>query len=168
MKNFTLSFVLILMCIQLNSQEKELKIHNNIIQQIWKPFKKSFDTKDAKAFNSLHTDTVLRINAWGIKQGKAYKDGIIRSYSKNSKRTRTIEFWIEQSVFSDSVSHQIGYYAITYKEPNKKDKTSYAQFQVTLKKINRMWKISQDFDTENVGGIKVDATFIKHLKKLRL
>lgn len=160
--------MLLLMCIQLNSQEKELEIHNNIIQQIWIPFKKSFDTKDANTFNNLHTDTVLRINSWGIKQGEKYKTAITKSYSKTSKRTRTIELWIEQSVFSETIAHQIGYYAVTYKEPKTKDKTMYAQFQVTLKKIHGVWKISQDFDTEHVAGIKVDSTFIKRLKKLKL
>jgi len=168
MKKFVLLPIVLLMYIHLNSQEKNSIIHNNIIQQIWKPFKKSFDTKDANTFNSLHTDSVLRINAWGIKQGENYKNGITKSYSKTSKRTRTIEFWIEQSVFSETIAHQIGYYAATYKEPKTKDKTTYAQFQVTLKKRHGVWKISQDFDTDKVGGVKVDSTFIKRLKKLKL
>lgn len=117
---------------------------------------------------SIHTNDILRINAWGIKQGKIYKNRIVNSYSKKSDRTRTIAFWIEQSVYSKTISHQIGYYAVTYKEPNKKDKTTYAQFQVPLKKINGIWKIWQDFDTEMVGGKKVDVSFVQQLKKLNL
>jgi hypothetical protein len=150
------------------SQKKDSKLSDEILQQIWKPFKKSFDSKDAKAFNFLHTSEVLRINSWGIKQGEVYKNGITESYSRISKKTRTIAFWIEQSVFSETIAHQIGYYAVTYKEPNKKDKTNFAQFQVTLKKINGIWKISQDFDTEIVGGKKVDAAFVEKLDKLDL
>jgi hypothetical protein len=150
------------------SQKKDAKIYTEVLNQVWKPFKKSFDTKDSKMFNSIHTEDILRINAWGIKQGVIYKNGITKSYSKKSSRTRTIDFWIEQSVFSETVSHQIGYYAVTYKELNKADKTSYAQFQVTLKKINGVWKISQDFDTENVGSKKVDISFVEKLEKLEL
>ena len=71
-------------------------------------------------------------------------------------------------MFSETIAHQIGYYAITYKEPKTKNKTTYAQFQVTLKKIHGVWKILQDFDTEKVGGVKVDSTFIRRLKKLKL
>ena len=63
MKNFVFLPIELLMYMHLNSQEKNSIIHNNTIQQIWKPFKKYFDTKDANTFNSLHTDTVLRINA---------------------------------------------------------------------------------------------------------
>ena len=168
MKNSLLILILLFVSVQLNSQEKESEIHTDIIQQIWKPFKKSFDNKNSKVFNDLHTIDVLRINRWGIKQGETYKNGIIKSYKRTSKKTRKIEFWIEQSVFSETISHQIGYYAVTYKEPNKKDKTTYAQFQVTLKKVNGVWKISQDFDTEIVGGKKVNAAFVENLDKLKL
>lgn len=168
MKNLFLLFFLGLISFSSNAQEKNTKAYNEILQQIWKPFKKSFDTKDAKTFNSLHTDNILRINAWGIRLGNNYKKRIINNYSKKTKSVRTIEFWIEQSVFSKIIAHQIGYYAVTYKEPNKENKTTYAQFQVTLKKINGVWKISQDFDTELVGGKKVDASFVKNLKKLEL
>jgi len=168
MKKFALSLILLSICFQLNAQERDSIIHSEIIAHIWKPFKTSFDSKDSKTFNSIHTKDVLRINRWGIKQGDVYKNRITKSYNSASKRTRTISFWIEQSVFSETYSHQIGYYAVTYKEPNKKDKTTYAQFQVTLKKVNDVWKIWQDFDSEIVGGKKVDSTFIKQLKKLKL
>jgi len=168
MKNFVLLLIVFLMYLNVNSQEKYPGIYDQIVLQIWTPFKKSFDTKDANTFNSLHTDSVLRINSWGIKQGADYKNDIIKSYGRTSKKTRTIEFWIEQSVLSETIAHQIGYYAVTYKQPNMKDRKTYAQFQVTLKKINGIWKISQDFDTGTVAGVKVDATFIKQLKKLKL
>lgn len=150
------------------AQKKDDKIYNEVLEQIWKPFKKSFDAKDYITFNDLHTDDILRINKWGIKKGDVYKKGIIKGYQRASKRTRTIEFWIEQSVFSENISHQIGYYAVTYKETDKPTKTTYAQFQVTLEKVNGEWKISQDFDTEMVGGKKVDASFVVKLQKLNL
>ena len=168
MKKIIFFFSFLLICLQINAQKTDALISTEIINQVWKPFKKSFDKKDAKQFNALHTNNVLRINTWGIKQGKTYKNDIIKSYNKISKKTRTIEFWIEQSVFTKTISHQIGYYAVTYKEPNKVDKTTYAQFQVTLKKVNGLWKIWQDFDTQKVGGKKVDISFIKNLIKLDL
>jgi ketosteroid isomerase-like protein len=168
MRNLLLLFFLGLISLSSNAQKKDNKTYNEIIEQVWKPFKESFDNKDYKTFNSLHTDDILRINRWGIKKGDVYKNGIKKGYQRTSKRTRTIEFWIEQSVYSKTISHQIGYYAVTYKEPGKKDKTTYAQFQVTLLKTNGVWKISQDFDTELVGGKKVDVSFVKNLKKLEL
>ncbi|NVK52733.1 MAG: nuclear transport factor 2 family protein [Flavobacteriaceae bacterium] len=168
MKHFLLPLFVVLISFSGSTQNKDNRKYDEILEQVWKPFKKSFDNKDYKTFNKLHTDDILRINSWGIKKGEVYKNGIKKSYQKTSKRTRTIEFWIEQSVFSETIAHQIGYYAVTYKEPNKKDKTTYAQFQVTLLKINGHWKISQDFDTELVGGKKVDASFVKNLKKLEL
>lgn len=168
MKNLGCTLMMLLICFQINAQEKDSKIYNDILEQVWKPFKKSFDNKEAKTFNGLHTENVLRINAWGIKKGDVYKSGITSSYSKSSKRTRTIQFWIEQSVFTETISHQIGYYAVTYKESNKESKTTYAQFQVTLKKVDGIWKISQDFDTSTVGGKEVDASFVINLKKLKL
>ena len=168
MKNYLLLLITFCFANFSFAQEKDSKIYNEILHQVWKPFKKSFDTKDAKTFNSLHTEDILRINAWGIKQGDIYKKGITKSYGRTNNRTRTIDFWIEQSVFSKTVSHQIGYYAVTYKEPTKAAKVSYAQFQVTLKKVNGKWKIWQDFDTENVGGKKVDVSFVEKLERLKL
>ena len=168
MKKIIFTSIIFLISFQINSQKKDSEVYTEILNQIWKPFKKSFDKKDSRTFNNLHTNDIIRINAWGIKQGKTYKDTITNSYSNKSDKTRTITFWIEQSVFSKTISHQIGYYAVTYKESNKKDKTIYAQFQVTLKKINGTWKIWQDFDTDMVGGKKVDSTFTQHLKKLDL
>lgn len=169
MKKLIITSIFLLISLQMISQEKKFYIYTDIIKQVWKPFKKAFDNKNAIVFNNIHTNDILRINSWGIKKGDAYKKNITKNYNQPSKNTRTIDFWIEQGVYSDSISHQIGYYAVIYKEKKAKtNKVTYAQFQVTLIKVNGTWKISQDFDTDMVGGKKVDASFVKNLEKLHL
>lgn len=54
--------------------QNQQDIENEINAQVWKPFKTSFEARDWKTFNSLHTNDVLRVNKHGIRIGAEYKN----------------------------------------------------------------------------------------------
>jgi len=132
-------------------------IERKVNEQVWKPFKEAFDSRNWKKFNNLHTDDVLRVSKWGIKLGSEYKESVVRSYSKKDAPKRTIDFRLEQRIYSINIGYEVGYYRIKYDLANDETKVSYAQFHVLLKKKNGKWKIAQDWDSDQINGASVTA-----------
>jgi len=146
----------LLFAFQSVAQNDELKIHEEINLKIWKPFCESYASLDAKTFNALHTDDVIRATPWGIRVGKEYKNRNIERFQADKEKgtNRTIELWFEHRKTTPEVSYEVGYYKVTYKNDGKK-KYSYGRFHVVIKKINGSWKIAQDWDTDKINGIEV-------------
>lgn len=130
-------------------------IEVEVNRQLWKPFKKAFEERNWELFNSLHTDDILRANAWGIKVGEAYKNSVKKSYQKKSSAQKTIDFRLVQRIYKENIGYEVGYYKIVTKKPNEEPKIAYAQFHVVLKKIDGQWKIAQDWDANELNGVKV-------------
>lgn len=151
-----------LLLLGLISQAQEYRhveaTEKEVNDQVWKPFKLAYEARDWRAFNELHTEDVLRVSQWGgIKEGAAYKDGIKQSYQKHSNRKKTIDFWFEQRIYSESLGYEVGYYRAISEEPGKEPTVSYAQFHVVLRKANGLWKIAQDWDSAVINGVKLTA-----------
>ncbi len=138
-------------------KKEQQKIEKEVNEQLWKPFKKSLEQRDAKTYNDLHTDDVLRVNKWGIRIGKAFKDRNTASYAKKDDRKRTIDFWLEHRIYSGDTGYEVGYYRIKTTYPDGKVRESYARFHIVLKKVNGSWKIAQDWDTGEINGRKITA-----------
>ncbi|MEP1095944.1 MAG: nuclear transport factor 2 family protein [Cyclobacteriaceae bacterium] len=138
---------------------RDLEIENEINKELWKPFKKAWEQRDAAAFNNLHTKDVLRVSKWGgIKIGSEYTDRISESYKKPDNRERTIDFWLEHRYYSGNTGYEVGYLKIVSKEPGKEPRQSFSRFHVVLKKVEGQWKIAQDWDTSNINGVEVTET----------
>lgn len=134
------------------------KIEAEVNEQVWKPFKKSYEDRDWKVFNDLHTDDVLRIHTWGgIQAGKAYKDQIEKSYQRPTRSTKVFDLWFEHRIYSENVGYEVGYYRVIYEEPGKSQIISVGRFHILLRKVEGVWKIAQDWDTSVINGEKVTA-----------
>ena len=131
--------------------QNQQDIENEINAQVWKPFKTSFEARDWKTFNSLHTDDVLRVNKHGIRIGAEYKKSIEDSYQKPINRKRQIDFCFDQRIYKEDTGYEVGYYRIISTEKDKKPTISYGRFHVVLKKINNQWFIAQDWDTNTIN-----------------
>lgn len=143
--------------------ERNTKIENEVNEQLWKQFKKALEQRDAKAFNNLHTDDVLRVNSGGIKIGSEYTDGITESYKKPDNRKRTIDFRLEHRYYSGDTGYEVGYLRISTEESGKETRKNFGRFHVVLKKVDGQWKIAQDWDTNNINGVAVtEADFDKN------
>lgn len=140
-----------------------------INEQIWKPFKQSYESRDWKTFNDLHTDDVLRISRWsGIREGNEYKERIKSSFQRSTQRKKSIDFWLEHRIYAENVGYEVGYYRIINTEPGKEKSTSYSRFHVVLKKEDGIWKIAQDWDTGIINGVEVTADDFAKGKPLKL
>ena len=125
---------------------------NEINKEVWKPFKHSFNTRDWKTYNALHTQDVVRINSYGIRVGEAYKNAIKEAYKKPSTTKRQIDFSFEQRIYTDTIGYEVGYYRIIYTQKDKESRATYGKFHVVLKKQNGQWLIAQDWDTGKING----------------
>ncbi len=144
--------------IALSQAERNPEIEKEVNEQLWGPFKKAWETRNAQDFNDLHTDDVLRVSKWGgVKIGSEYKDRIVESYKKPDNRERTIDFWLEHRYYSGNTGYEVGYLKIVIKEEGKDPRYSYSRFHVVLKKVDGKWKIAQDWDTNNINGVAVTA-----------
>ncbi len=132
-------------------------IEKEVNETLWKTFVESWKANDHKVFNSIHTDDVLRVNAWEIKVGEEYKKSNTANMQKGSGGTaeRNIQFWFEHRVYSGNMGYEVGYYKISVKVPNQEEQNYYARFHVVLRKESGQWKIAQDWDTNDINGHKV-------------
>ncbi|MDP2540056.1 hypothetical protein CSC81_06295 [Tenacibaculum discolor] len=133
------------------SQNKEV-IEKEVNEQIWQPFKKSFEARDWNTFNSLHTNDVLRVNKYGIRIGEEYKTSVQTSYQKPTTKKRQIDFCFNQRTYKESTGYEVGYYRVIYTEKDKEPRIVYGRFHVVLNKKNGVWLISQDWDTDTING----------------
>ena len=131
------------------------QIENEVNEQVWKPFKAAFESRDWKHFNELHTDDILRVSKWGIQLGPDYKQSTKERYQRKSDVNRTIDFWLEHRIYSGEVGYEVGYYRITSEAPGKEARESFARFHIVLKKVEGKWKIAQDWDVNEINGIVV-------------
>ncbi|MEZ5041193.1 MAG: nuclear transport factor 2 family protein [Saprospiraceae bacterium] len=156
MKRITLPLLILLSGIL--PAQNDTTIQAAIDQQVWKPFIVAFKNQDAELFNSIHTDDVLRITPWGIKEGKEYKASTKANYEKGKAagQKRTIAFWFEHRQAKQKVAYEVGYYKVTAFTPEG-EQNYYARFHVLLRKKAGRWKIAQDWDTNQVNGVAVTA-----------
>ena len=138
------------------AQNPDSLIHNKINQKVWKPFCESYASLDAATFNALHTDDVIRVNPWGIRIGETYKSQNEELFktAREKGTQRTIELWFEHRKTTPEISYEVGYYKVTYTEEDG-TRSFYGRFHVLLKNENGVWKIAQDWDTDNINGLDV-------------
>ncbi len=141
----------------------DFNIATEVDEQIWEPFKQSYLEGNAEVFNGIHTDDVLRITGRGIKQGQEYKDENIKWLSNPSRVPRAIDFVFEHRIYGGDYGYEIGYYKIS--DPANPEKPGYhARFTVLLRKVDGIWKIAQDWDTNDINGHRVNAEDFEKLK----
>lgn len=160
MSSIRLLFLLFLTltAIQIAAQDDVAKWQAEIDQEIWLPFTQAYKDYDGPAFNALHSDDVLRVSPWGIRQGAEYKQSNLEGYRKGKAagKKRAIFFWLEHRQTTSDLSYEVGYYKVsTTSEEGTRD--YYARFHVLIRKIDGTWQIVQDWDTNSINGRKVTA-----------
>ncbi|MEE3999926.1 nuclear transport factor 2 family protein [Tenacibaculum sp. FZY0031] len=146
------TILIFLVSVTLSFSQHKQEIEKEVNEQIWKPFKKSFETRDWKSFNRLHSDEVLRVNKYGIRTGAEYKNSIEVSYQKPTTKKRQIDFCFNQRTYKENTGYEVGYYRVIYTEKDKESRIVYGRFHVVLNKKNGTWLIAQDWDTDTMNG----------------
>jgi hypothetical protein len=163
-----LFFIALGFAIPLNAQGVENTLEEEIIEQIWKPFKYSYEARDREIFKNIHADNVLRITDFEIKTAKEYRTDISNWKTLPEGTTMTIDFALESSNLKENIAYQVGYYRVKVISDKTTSATYYGQFHVVLKRIDSTWKITQDFDTSKVNGEVVDEDFFERARLLFL
>lgn len=137
--------------------EQEIaKLQQEIDNAVWRPFKIAFEARDGAALNSLYADTVLRATPEGIDTDEQFKLANLAPKA-NSDLTVRLDFWLENRRTNTNNSYEVGMFRITRYTETTTAEYLYGQFHIVIKKINGEWKITQDWDTDEVLGKKLNA-----------
>ncbi|WP_298759659.1 nuclear transport factor 2 family protein [uncultured Psychroserpens sp.] len=161
-----MKLLLMLLSIPLLTHGQNGTMQDEIDNQIWNPFIKSYRDFDYVTFNNLHSDDLIRINSKEIRNAKTYKtknkDWFIRAKKEGYKQS--ISFQFEKRIVTDNMAFETGYYEIKITKPDDSKSEYYARFHVLLKKEHGVWKITQDWDSNAINGVKVTANDFYNLK----
>lgn len=143
---------------KLSKTEKEA-ILSQVNSQVWLPFMKALEDNDAKTYNGLHSEFVLRLSndlggkVWSGDDYKAYNESNF-SRLKEKGIQQKIEFGFLERTISKRLVSDKGFYRYTYQTGNGGPKQLYGKFHVVSYLENdQKWKIILDHDFTNQEGI---------------
>ncbi len=166
--NKIVSTLVVLVGICVSHAQEQIVIEDQVNQDIWRPFKNSYEARDWQTFNALHTDDILRVHDGGIQMGKEYKDVIKSYYERETGHETRIDFVMERRTYKEDIGYEVGFYRVIYSKPGEEDRMSYGRFHVVLKKIDGQWKIIQDQDSNSFNGRPIGADDFDETKILDL
>jgi len=126
------------------------------INKVWSAFYKAFDSLDYKPMAVIHSKKLIRIS--GGKNIIDY-DTYINNYkskfhnARKKKQTSKISLRFFERINNDSIASERGFYKLIRNKNKANQQTYYGQFHVILKKENRVWKISMDYDSDEGNSI---------------
>ena len=129
------------------------QVQDEIDVQIWRPFTLAWEANDGKAFNEIHANEVWRINPGRLLIGDEYKSRN-EERMRGQEQQRIIEFSFETRTANGDNAYEVGYYRIT-DTSEEVPKYYVGRFHVALKRIDDVWKITQDWDTDQINGVKI-------------
>ncbi|WP_422105521.1 YybH family protein [Winogradskyella sp.] len=163
--NFFLTLFFLINILTLQGQNvNNDSIANIIDSQVWEPFLDSYNKNDFTKYLSLHTNDVLRVGNWGIRTGDAFKENVIKWWSKPNRPKREMTLKFEHRLYDGNTGYEVGYYMISSAD-KKGDLTKYfGRFHIVLRKVDGAWKIAQDWDIDTVNGEKITEELFEKIK----
>ncbi len=153
-KKTVFSFLLLLCCIHVSFSQQNV-IHDKINTDIYNTFSKAYQTLDYALFASIHSKKMIRIAGDGgtIKNATEYLKGYEKRWSDPKRTPASIDFRLFERIVSDSLVSDRGIYKVSYKDSLQNVRHSYGQFHVLLRLINKSWKITIDYDSNEKNTI---------------
>ena len=148
------SIILLIFSATLFGQDTQTEID----QQVWTVFTEAWETNDSEAYNSIHSADVWRINPGRLLVGEEYRKRNVERM-QGQKKDSIIEFSFETRTSNGENAYEVGYYRITRKTDGEQ---FVGRFHVALKKIDGSWKITQDWDTDEINGEKLTAESLQN------
>jgi len=142
-----------------SGQEVDSLVGEEVDRQVWFPFIQAFNNQDAAGFNALHSADVLRGGPWGLLIGEEYFARNISSYSRSkaSGNKRNLALVFESRIDRPGICYHVGYYRIISWGTDGEASEFYGYFHVVLRKVDGIWKITQDWDTSELSGMPVST-----------
>ena len=168
MKKYVFLSVLVF-TLSIQAQNTIEDIQKEIDNTLWKFFQKAFQTLDGDALNTLYASDVLRVTPNGIDTQNSFKATNLERFNANRKNGDSIDldWWWDDRKTTEDTSYEVGFYRIAFTSPQGETQYSYGQFHIVLKKIDGLWKITQDWDTGVIAGKKIDSSLFAKKPPLR-
>ena len=152
MRNITLVLLLGLSQFAWAQQSEQEAIDKNV----WFNFMQAYQDLDAGLFNRIHTDDVIRVSVDGnaIHIGQEYKDRNLENFNRWNGQglKQKIEFSFINRIVKGEWAYELGIYKLT-RYSGSQSKSYYGKFNVALKKVDGIWKIYLDSDTNEQRSI---------------
>ncbi len=143
--------ILVILLVTIGSPSFSQSVASEIDNQIWIPFTKAWESNDGAAYNAIHAEDVWRINPGRLLVGAEYKKRNAERM-KGQEKNSIIEFSFETRTSNGNNAYEVGYYRITRSQDGQQ---FVGRFHVAMKKIDGVWKITQDWDTDEINGEKL-------------
>lgn len=146
MKNF-ITLLIVCSAFSVAAQLAQQEIN----QQVWRPFIKTFNNRDTKGFMDVHSKDVVRSSRdsktvlnWDeyYRQTEHWDQ-----QEKKSQSKRTLELRFAERLASKDQAIEVGIYKTTYIQPDGNTRAFFGRFHVVLRKENGVWKILVDTDS---------------------
>ncbi len=129
-----------------------------INREIWTPFSEAYATNNADLYISLHAADFIRASGgkWaGVRNLTEYASSVKRNFTRNTENGNRaqIDFTFFERVAGVETASERGIYRSSSinKEGIKQD--FYGKFHVFHRKVNGVWKIAVDYDSDEDGTI---------------
>lgn len=148
-----------LLLVAITATAQNTKLQTEITNDIWKPFIASFNNRDDKAFQNLHSHDIVRVIR-DNKQILEYSDYFSKRpdslINKAKIWKRSIEFRFFERIATNDKAFEGGYFkTTTTNDLTGENRIGYGKFYVVLRKEKGKWKILVDADANEGTTEKV-------------
>ena len=129
-----------------------------INRDIWTPFSEAYPANDADKYISLHAADFIRASGgkWaGTKNLAEYGASVKTNFARNTQdgRTASINFTFFERVAGAETASERGIYRSSSIEKDGTKHDFYGKFHVFHRKVNGVWKIAVDYDSNEDGTV---------------
>lgn len=155
---YKISLIILLFSVVNIAAQDVVVIQKEIDENLWKPFKEAFENIDGEKLNALYAEEVIRVTPNGIDTENKFKIANLKRFEENKANGTTIQlnFWFDSRHSNATTSYEVGFYRLDF-ITKEEVTTIYGQFHIVLKKIDGLWKITQDWDTTKINGSPITA-----------
>jgi hypothetical protein len=129
-----------------------------INRDIWTPFSEAYATGNVDKYIALHTPDLIRGNGGDRAEVRSFDEYRLSSHSHfnyNKKNNRQVEiaFSFFERVANEQTASERGIYRYTVLFPDGGRQHYYGKFHVFHRRVNGLWKIAVDYDSDEDGSI---------------
>lgn len=129
-----------------------------INRDVWIPFSEAYAAGDAAKYIGLHTPDLVRATGGEVPEVKdlaAYRASSERHFQWNRENGRRVEiaFRFFERVAGPAIASERGTYRYTAIDEQGQRSDYYGRFHVFLQKVDGVWKIAVDYDSDEEGSI---------------
>jgi ketosteroid isomerase-like protein len=146
----------------LSNAQTTTKYLEEINRDIWLPFIEAYSTFNSAKYKSLQTEDFIRVaaNNKNLPTPKDYFDGVEEWFGDMKKQGRklTIAFRFTERIANDKVASERGVFELKAVDTSGKELwKDYGKFHVFMRKLNGVWKIVVDYDSNEKETVNLRA-----------